>query len=91
MRPLLKCVNVLPRGLQDSLPTTRQVLLHTALHGTLARSVRIVKQPLPKVATIVACQEALTTYAAWESTHKGLEPGLSTWIRAPLGLGQLSP
>ena len=72
----LKCVNVPPRGSQDSLPTVRQVLLRTALHGTLARSARIVKWPLPKAATNVACQEALTTYAAWGSTQKGLNQGL---------------
>ena len=34
----LKCVNVLPRGSQVSLPTTRQVLQHTAPHGTPARA-----------------------------------------------------
>ena len=77
MRPLLKCVNVLPRGTQGSLPTIRQVLLCTAPHGTLAQSVRIVKWPLPKVAAIAACQEALTTYAAWESTQKGLNQDLA--------------
>ena len=76
MTPPLKCVNVSPRGSQDSLPTVRQVLLHTALHGTLAWSVRIVRWPLPKAVTIVACQEALTAYAAWESTQKGLNQDL---------------
>ena len=76
MRPLLKCVNMSPRGSQDSLPTIRQVLLRMALHGTLARSVRIVKWPPPKAVTNVACQEALTTYAAWESAQKGLNQDL---------------
>ena len=76
MTPPLKCVNVSPRGLQDSLPTVRQVLLRTAPHGTLAQSVRIGKWPLLKAVTIVACQEALTTYAAWESAQKGLNQDL---------------
>ena len=84
--PPLKCVNMSPRGSQDSLPTIRQVLLCTALHGTLARSVRIVKQLLPYAAAIAACLVAPITYAAWESTQ-GLEPGHSAQIRATLGLG----
>ena len=70
MTPPLNCVNVSPRGMQDSLPTARQVLLRTALHGTLARSVRIVKWPPPKAVASVACQEALTAYAAWESAQR---------------------
>ena len=76
MTPPPTCVNVSPRGTQDSLPTVRQVLLRTAPHGTLARIVRVVKQPPPKAAAIVACQEALTTYAARESTQKGLNQDL---------------
>ena len=76
MTPPPKCVNVSPRGSQGSLPTRGQVLLRTAPHGTLARSVRIVKRPLPKAATRVACQEAPTAYAAWESAQKGLNQDL---------------